>query len=119
MDNPTFKPGDLVKDDRGVLRGVAFQLNAVQVFVGCNTWVHPANIRYVGGAFLAENPHYYTADASDLGLEPGRFPREIPTDMGNRKPFVMVSHMMSDDGQIEAVLYRQMHGELELDVIND
>ena len=40
---PTFTPGDKVRDRFGQVWTVLFQ-DGVQVWVGCNSWIHPSNL---------------------------------------------------------------------------
>ena len=56
--------------------------------------------------------HAFTAEASTLGLKPGEVPEQIPTDLGNGQPFLLI-HVRQE------MLYRQAMGSLQLIVIND
>ena len=60
------------------------------------------------------DPHVFYAEASDLRLPIGKFPRFIGTDMGNKEDFFRVR--CEEDG---TVIYRQQFGCLTLRVFND
>lgn len=55
----------------------------------------------------------FTADASELGLPPGQWPRTLPTNMGNGLPFVI--RKFAPGGTV----YEQSLGCLTLRVFND
>jgi hypothetical protein len=57
--------------------------------------------------------HQFSAEASDLQLPVGKYPQQIPTNMGNGLPFILRS--ACDD----YVIYRQANGCITLRVFND
>ena len=57
--------------------------------------------------------HRFLAEASELGLPPGEFPRTIGTTLGNQQPFVLLRR------NEEVAKYRQELGCLTLDILND
>lgn len=57
--------------------------------------------------------HQFVAEASDLGLPPGEFPRRIDTNMGNGQPFVFQAF------RAEVAVYRQAFGCIVLRLLND
>lgn len=59
--------------------------------------------------------HTFHAEASDLRLPPGAWPRLLDTKLGNGRPFVK-QQVYSEDG---SVMYRQEFGSLTLIVFND
>ena len=44
---PQFRTGQRVLDKFGTAHTVIFQQNTLQVYVGPNTWIHPANLRVI------------------------------------------------------------------------
>lgn len=57
--------------------------------------------------------HRWLAEASELRLVPGRWPRLLTTDLGNKQPFVLAG---VDE---ESALYLPGNGYLALRVWND
>lgn len=49
MAKRTFKPGDRVRDTEGRTHTVQL-VKGVQIWVGCNTWIHPTKLVLVGAA---------------------------------------------------------------------
>jgi hypothetical protein len=62
--------------------------------------------------------HRYSADASTLGIAPGKWPASIHTDLGNGMPFMMDHHEVKD-GDLMWVRYHQANGCITLLVYND
>lgn len=62
--------------------------------------------------------HRFVAFASDLGLRPGQFPETLPTDLGNRQPFLR-GKVATRDGDVVAVGYEQLLGCITLSLLND
>lgn len=65
-----------------------------------------------------------SVEASDLGLRPGEWPKELPTTMGNKQPFVRGNPMLSGpdddpDAELTGVNYHQRGGCISLKVWND
>lgn len=59
--------------------------------------------------------HHFQAEASTLGLPPGKWPAQITTDdMGNKQAFHFVRRT-----ECGSHVYHQMLGCLELVVVND
>ena len=64
-----------------------------------------------------------SAFASDLGLEPGEWPKEIPTDLGNGQPFMksepaLCSRIYRED-DVACTMYYQLFGSLKVVIYND
>lgn len=59
--------------------------------------------------------HKFVADASDLGLRPGEWPRSFDTDAGNGQPFLFSAFHKDGSG----ATYRQANGCILLRIIND
>ena len=57
--------------------------------------------------------HKFVTEASQIGLPPGRFPRQIDTELGNRMAFILRS---AND---EAAQYAQANGCISLTILND
>lgn len=57
--------------------------------------------------------HSFSAEASELGLRPGEWPRRLETTLGNGQPFILMSKKMS------GCLYLQANGCISLRVFND
>lgn len=55
----------------------------------------------------------FCTDASTLGLAPGEWPSQLPTDLGNGNPFLIAYH------NADVVHYLQKMGTLRLAVFND
>jgi hypothetical protein len=64
-------------------------------------------------------PHQFYAEASTVGLPPGRWPYRLPTTMGNKHDFVMVANDTDKEGDNTFVQYRQECGCLTLTLFND
>jgi hypothetical protein len=70
--------------------------------------------------FVTESSlHTFTCFASDVEEFRRGFPKIVPTNMGNKMPFVGHSKKVNTDGDIEYVRYRQTAGCIELVVYND
>ena len=54
----------------------------------------------------------FTAEASSLGITPGKVPQQIPTELGNGQPFQLVNIS-------QELLYRQQLGCIQLIILND
>jgi hypothetical protein len=61
----------------------------------------------------------YAAEASMLGLPPGRWPERIETTLGNRQPFVRERIERTADNEIACAVYCQHLGCTSLKVLND
>lgn len=59
--------------------------------------------------------HHFVTFATDIGLKPGEWPRNLPTDIGNGQDFLVAS--VGENGQW--VNYIQMNGCVRLRVFND
>jgi len=62
--------------------------------------------------------HKFVVAASDLGLAPGEFPKQIETNLGNGQPLIRKSRVEINGDLIE-VVYWQAFGCVELHVHND
>lgn len=62
-----------------------------------------------------EKLHHWVTEASTLGLRPGEVPSSMETDLGNRRPFLLVEHRV----QGSAWMYQQEFGCIFLTVFND
>lgn len=60
----------------------------------------------------------FEADASMLGLPPGRVPRSLETNMGNGRPFEL-TEMKRQGNEVYAFVYLQGNGCITLTVWND
>lgn len=70
--------------------------------------------------FITESSlHTFTCFASDVEEFRRGFPKIVPTNMGNKMPFVGHSKKVNADGDTEYVRYRQTAGCIELVVYND
>ena len=58
--------------------------------------------------------HEFVAEASDLRLPPEHFPKQIPTALGNRQPFLFLHRGRNDEA-----IYIQSNGIAKLTVYND
>ena len=68
----------------------------------------------------ADGLHRFSAEASMLGLSPGRgLPRQIATKHGNGHPFIYYGTRHCPGGDIGAWEYRQEFGGLTLTIFND
>lgn len=61
----------------------------------------------------------FETEASEINLRPGEWPTQLPTDMGNRQPFVRHSKKLDSNGDLLWVTYAQDLGCLTLRVFND
>lgn len=63
-----------------------------------------------------------TAEASTLGFPPGKWPTELKTTLGNKKPFFFY-HLMEVGDEVVGAKYKQVTGltgeSLMLTVFND
>jgi hypothetical protein len=64
-------------------------------------------------------PFVFSCFASDIEDFRRGFPKTVPTNMGNKLPFVGHSKKVSPEGDLEYVRYVQSAGCLELVVYND
>jgi len=64
-------------------------------------------------------PHRFVAEASELGLRAGEWPTQIPTEIGNRQPFIRRSKKVDAEGDLLWVTYEQALGCVRLRVFND
>lgn len=55
----------------------------------------------------------FVAEASTLGLPPGKWPKVIETELGNKQPFVL-QHLNENDA-----VYGQLLGCITLRILND
>lgn len=62
--------------------------------------------------------HRFSADASELGLPPGSWPKAIATTLGNGLNFVFAG-ADREGGELRSVTYRQVAGCIELEIFND
>jgi hypothetical protein len=67
---------------------------------------------------LEVEPHKFVAEASELGFRPYEWPDTIPTNLGNKQPFVRCMDERQN-GELVAVQYRQQLGCITLRVFND
>lgn len=64
--------------------------------------------------------HEYATEASTVGLAPGTWPDQIPTDLGNGQPLRKVAVIRNfDSGEIEHVTYAQQAGLELVRIFND
>ena len=65
-------------------------------------------------------PHHFSAEASDLQWEAGRFPLAVRTDLGNKLPLYAahIEKRLSDD-QLLWIDYSQELGRINVRVFND
>ena len=63
-------------------------------------------------------PHFFITEASSLQLQPGNWPSQLATTMGNGMPFLRTK-IVEGNGELLAVIYRQANGCLSLEVFND
>ena len=61
----------------------------------------------------------YATEASSIGLAPGEWPRQIPTELGNRQPFLFEKADITPDRELLGCRYTQSEGILRLIVFND
>jgi hypothetical protein len=68
-------------------------------------------------------PHEFVAEASDLYEAMPVFrqgwPGELPTNLGNRQPFIRERIAYDREGDVTFVLYKQLYGCCSLKVFND
>ncbi len=69
--------------------------------------------------FTRIEPHKFATCASDLGLPPGEWPSQIPTNMGNRMPFMRGATERDESGGISLIKYAQANGCIDLVIFND
>ena len=62
---------------------------------------------------VERNRHSVVAEASDLGLRPGRWPLFLETDLGNGRPFYVQCQFAG------GVTYFQLDSALVLNIFND
>jgi hypothetical protein len=62
--------------------------------------------------------HHFAAEASDLGLPTGEWPKQIPTEIGNGLPF-QIKGVDRREGEVMGVRYSQLCGCCDLLIIND
>ena len=70
-------------------------------------------LQVLGAVATEAGPGRYSIDASELGLAPGSWPKQLPTTLGNGKVFFL---LYQDDA---GALYRQEGGAVRLRVFND
>lgn len=58
-------------------------------------------------------PYHFVAEASTLGLAPGKWPNGLDTDLGNGQRFVLI--VLDEEG----ARYTQQFGCIFLQVLND
>lgn len=69
---------------------------------------------------LERGPHQFSADASDLNLWPGEWPKTLTlVGAGNGLPLQPVRAERNTLGEIMAVIYMQEYGCVTLKVYND
>ena len=61
----------------------------------------------------------FVAEASTVGLGVTDWPDKLPTDLGNKCPFQFFATERDKDGDLVAVIYRQIAGCIWLHVLND
>lgn len=64
-------------------------------------------------------PHWFSTDASDLGLRPGQWPEFIRTELGNKHTLVRWTKKLDEEGELLWVTYRQSVGCVLLRIYND
>jgi len=65
-----------------------------------------------------DKTHEFSAMASDIGLQPGRWPVDIYTSLGNGSTTVQVGRKYHK-GELVSVLYKQSLGCIKIEVFND
>jgi hypothetical protein len=63
--------------------------------------------------------HVFSCFASDVEEFRRGFPKIVPTNMGNKQPFVGYTKKVDSDGDVVYVRYRQQLGCIDLIVYND
>lgn len=63
-------------------------------------------------------PHRFCAEAREIGLRPGEWPEILPTEIGNKLPFLRRTKRVRD-GDLLWVTYEQANGCVSLRVFND
>lgn len=61
----------------------------------------------------------FIVEASTLRMAPNWWPRRIATSIGNGNDFLIGKSRRNNEGEIEAVLYKQNFGDMHLIVLND
>lgn len=62
--------------------------------------------------------HRYIAEASSLGIAPGKWPKKIQTELGNRQAFILTG-FEEEDGDVISASYKQALGCILLKILND
>lgn len=65
------------------------------------------------------SPGEFVAEASTMGIPPGRVYTIIPTYLGNRLPFIHDTSERDAEGDVVCWKYVQMHNTVTLTVYND
>ena len=68
---------------------------------------------------LESQPHLFVAEASEIGLQAGEWPVQIPTTLGNGMPLMRRSKKVDTDGDLMWVTYAQANGCIRMRVFND
>lgn len=73
---------------------------------------------------LMQHEHFrlisYSAEASELGLRPGQWPREVRVPgLGNGQPFYARREIVADSGEFGGLVYMQSMGCLSITIFND
>ncbi len=76
------------------------------------------NHRADPAALTAENTTHFSADASDVGLKPGQWPKIVRVLLDSDVVFV-AKDVEKDDGELSAVVYHEWFGSRTLTLYND
>jgi hypothetical protein len=66
-----------------------------------------------------DSPGHFVAEASTMGIPPGKCLTIIDTYLGNRLPFIHDTSERDADGDVVAWKYVQMHNTVTLTIFND
>ena len=79
------------------------------------------NAFYIDREQLMEHePHHFTAEASELGFSPGRWPTALRLSrFGNDQPLQLQGIVKDDEGDVLFANYCQGNGCITLKVFND
>lgn len=69
--------------------------------------------------FREYEPHHFSAEASEIGLRAGQWPKQIVTKIGNGRPFLRTSKKVDEIGDLRWVTYVQEFGCCRIRVYND
>lgn len=77
------------------------------------------DVRVTSDNCTEDKLHEFTTEASDIGLPPCQWPELIPTDIGNKQPFILRRIDRDGGGDVVCAVYQQSCGCAWLYVYND